>query len=310
MALTFEQTKRGYAALWDKAKFTQEAKATAVADRIISHKDVFLSVQQATGVPWWMVGCMLYRESNLDLGTYLGNGQSLSRVTTEVPAGRGPFRTFLAGAIDAIELEGMQKLAPWTLEKVLYWLERFNGEGYFGHNVNDPYLWSWTNLYDIGKFDSDGHFNAGLRDPQGGCAAIMKALFVIDPASMPPRETALPSTSPTVTPSTQPATTPSTVTPMDNTTASSPNTALQEIDKVLSVASNELPTIIGFLSTFIPQLKALQPFLGLLPVAINAVHEIEKATGQGGVPSISAVVSHLTPGQPNAPALGQQGTGT
>src|SRR6185295_13002724 len=117
MAFTFEQTKSGYAALWDrailKAQFANVAMNTA--RRIIALRSYFIPVQDATGVPWWMIGCMLFRESDLNVHTYLGNGQSLNRRTTEVPAGRGPFPDFASGAIDAIELEGMQGIA-WTLE--------------------------------------------------------------------------------------------------------------------------------------------------------------------------------------------------
>lgn len=42
----------------------------------------------------------------------------------------------------------------------------------------------------------------------------------------------------------------------------------------------------------------------LLPVAIQAVEAVEKATGKTPEDATKAVIDHLTPGQPNAPSLG------
>src|SRR5215472_2163923 len=179
MAYSFEQTKKGYASLWDAATImpAHVADAQKVAAGIVAKKGAFIAVQNATGVPWPMVGAMLYRESNLDLNTYLGNGQSLHQVTTIVPKGRGPFATFQDGAVDALTLQGMTGIAPadWTIERVLYWLERFNGQGYFNRG-NSPYLWSWTDQYHGGKFVRDGVYDSNTWDAQGGCVAILKTL--------------------------------------------------------------------------------------------------------------------------------------
>ena len=101
--------------------------------------------------------------------------------------------------------------------------------------------------------------------------------------------------------------------PMDQNqpvpTASKPD-ILGDIENALTAANTVLPQIIGFLGTFIPQLKALSPFLNLLPVAINAIKAIHDAQGTGLVTSASAVISHLTPGQPNAAPLAGQPQGT
>lgn len=176
---TFAQTRHGYANLWDQAIIKPEhhANAVAVAQRIAQHHAELQAVEDATDVPWWWIGCALYRESDLDFNTYLGNGQTLKKPTTEVPAKRGPFDSFLAGAIDALTLEGLMHLPPeqWTLEFALYTWERFNGQGYMSKGPS-PYIWSWTSLYQAGKFTSDGHYVSSVVDEQGGCAAILKAM--------------------------------------------------------------------------------------------------------------------------------------
>lgn len=41
----------------------------------------------------------------------------------------------------------------------------------------------------------------------------------------------------------------------------------------------------------------------LLPVALKAVDTVEQATGKPTAAAVQEVVDHLTPGQPNSPAL-------
>src|SRR6266566_8128063 len=103
MAFTFEETKVGYGKLWRRAVVRPEKKVLAqdIAQKVVEEKSRYLLVEQATGVPWFVVGVLHYRESDFNFGTYLGNGQSLLRMTTEVPVGRGPFASFGEGAIDA-----------------------------------------------------------------------------------------------------------------------------------------------------------------------------------------------------------------
>ena len=184
---TYAETKTGYHNLWNKAAVRPEKAAAAnkLAEKILSepYQSTFKKVEDVTGVPWFLVAALLERESSLDLNTYLGNGEKLDQVTHLVPAGRGPFKNFQAGAVDALTYEGMTGIAPsdWTVERMLYWAERFNGEGYFGKNINSPYLWSWTNLYTSGKYVADGKFSSSEVDPQPGVAAILKALAEASP---------------------------------------------------------------------------------------------------------------------------------
>lgn len=260
MTYTFEQVKKGYANLWDQAQVKPQFNSIAMqtAKKIIDHEGQLKEVEAATDVPWYVVGCMLYRESNLDFNTYLGNGQSLHRVTTEVPAGRGPFSSFLEGAIDALRLEGLYKLGPatWVLEFILYGIEKLNGFGYFSHGINSPYLWSWTTLYTHGKFTSDHGFDPNFTDPQGGCAAILKALFEIDPTLMPSR----------VAKGKPPMTTPA------------PATTPPSID--IAAITKGLETVVGFLpllTKIFPPLAPVAPFIPLIQGGLKLLEELESS---------------------------------
>lgn len=88
-----------------------------------------------------------------------------------------------------------------------------------------------------------------------------------------------------------------------------PSHRLQDIQDALVHAQSTLPQLLGFLSNFIPQLRAILPFLNLLPVAIQGVAAVQQATGMNTPNAIGVVQAHLTPGQPDAPALEQQAGG-
>ncbi len=76
-----------------------------------------------------------------------------------------------------------------------------------------------------------------------------------------------------------------------------------EIENGLTVAEEILPTLFGALGMFFPQFAMFAKFLPLLPVLVKAVDTVGQATGAPIHQNIAAVVDHLTPGQPNAPAL-------
>jgi hypothetical protein len=95
-----------------------------------------------------------------------------------VPAGRGPFRTFEEGALDALRLKGYQNIRDWSVARCLYEAERFNGFGYVSRGINSPYLWSYTDLYTRGKYVSDGVWSVRAVSSQCGVVPIMKAMGI------------------------------------------------------------------------------------------------------------------------------------
>jgi hypothetical protein len=128
-------------------------------------------------VPWFWIGIVHNLEGNCNFSTYLGNGQSLSRRTTMVPPGRGPFKTWEDGAVDALNLLSLPQITDWSLPRCLYQFEAWNGFGYVKYNINSPYLWSFSSLYSCGKYVSDGEFDDSAVSAQCGAAVILKALI-------------------------------------------------------------------------------------------------------------------------------------
>lgn len=129
------------------------------------------------GIKWYMVAVIHEMECSQSFSCYLGNGQLLSKVTTIVPKGRGPFASFEEGAMDALKLQGADKITDWSMGHILYFLEGYNGYGYVKRGINSPYLWSGSNHYIKGKYVSDGKFDPEAVSAQIGVALLLQALI-------------------------------------------------------------------------------------------------------------------------------------
>ncbi len=172
-----------YAGWWDRMtiKTSRVKEFEKIAARLVGFKDRYLPIEKATGVKWYHIALLHLRESNNDFSTYLGNGEPLNRITRLVPKGRGPFKTFEAGAIDALKIDGLNKIKDWRLEKVLYYSELYNGAGYDLRGLPSPYLWGGTNIQKPGKYVRDGVFSGTTWDTQPGIAPILKTMARLDP---------------------------------------------------------------------------------------------------------------------------------
>lgn len=155
----------------------------------IDNKDIYITIENQSGVRWYHVAIIHRREGNANFQTYLGNGQSLKHRTTEVPIGRGPFSSFVAGALDALKVDGLSDIIDWRLEKILYFCEVFNGGGYSRLGLPSPYLWGGTNIQERGKFTSDHHLDRTVWDTQPGCAPLLMAIAALDTTIRFERET-------------------------------------------------------------------------------------------------------------------------
>jgi lysozyme family protein len=180
-----------YAKQWDgmTIKPARVAEFDRYARRLLAHKAEYHAIEDATGVPWWLVAVLHLRESDANFTTYLGNGQSLARKTTVVPIGRGPFKSFFDGAVDALRIDGLSSIKDWRLEKALYYCELFNGPGYHNRGLPAPYVWGGTSIQKPGKFVRDHVFSDRVMDPQPGCAPIIATIAKLDPSVTFARET-------------------------------------------------------------------------------------------------------------------------
>jgi lysozyme family protein len=179
------EEKKRIAALLKTAKITKEVAwyKKVFAPKIIKNKRVYRMIADALDCPLVLPALLHSREMGSDVGkflAYLGNGQPYNKKTTIVPKGRGPFPTFSAGAIDALSLKKIQEIKEWSIERLFYECERYNGFGYRAKGINTPYVYSYTNHYTQGHYVKDFTFSKTAKDGNIGVLALYKILCEMD----------------------------------------------------------------------------------------------------------------------------------
>ena len=76
----------------------------------------------------------------------------------------------------------LETITEWSIERICFELERFNGWGYrkFHKTTLTPYLWSGTTHYARGKYVADGKWDSTHVSKQTGAMALLKRLMELD----------------------------------------------------------------------------------------------------------------------------------
>ena len=149
--------------------------------RLRQGQSIYQQLGDELGIPWPFIGVIHGMECGFNFTTHLHNGDPLAARTTHVPAGRpaagSPPFTWRESARDALIFKGYHQIDEWSVARQLYLLERYNGMGYRRRGVPTPYLWSFSTLYDKGKFVADGRFDPQAVSRQCGAALMLKAML-------------------------------------------------------------------------------------------------------------------------------------
>lgn len=158
------------------------ADVDAIVDKIVTGKSLYQDVSQKVNAPWFYIAAIHNMESGLRFDRHLHNGDPLTARTRQVPANRpadgNPPFTWQESAFDALKIKKIDRVADWSLARILYQLEAYNGWGYrkYHPHVKSPYLWSFSNHYSSGKYVADGTWSETAGSRQGGAAVIIKRL--------------------------------------------------------------------------------------------------------------------------------------
>lgn len=192
--MDMESLKATNARRWSEAKLLRDFNS--VARRLIAAKSHYQAVSNHTGVPWPFIAVVHEREASQAWDRQLAQGDPLNRPSIHVPAGRGPFSTWEAGAFDALvhcaPFAALNK--DWSIGSLLAKLEEYNGLGYAeGPTTHfadgtirkyqptaSPYIWAGTDQYVSGKYVRDGVYDPNFVDRQLGCAGLLKAMMELD----------------------------------------------------------------------------------------------------------------------------------
>jgi len=182
-----------YETLFDTCKTgtSRQADVSTTVRNIAAKRGRYETLQKALGVPWAFVGVVHSLEAGLRFDRHLHNGDPLTARTVHEPSGRPvgtpPF-TWEKSAQDALTLKRLNEWSDWSLAGILYELEEYNGFGYrlYHPDIRSPYLWSFSNHYQKGKYVSDGKYDPNAVSQQCGGAVLLRAMVdggVIEPPS-------------------------------------------------------------------------------------------------------------------------------
>lgn len=154
---------------------------------ILAGKERYINVEKVTGVPWYIIGCIHFKEASCNFAGVLHNGEKIigtGKKTSIVPKGLGPFWTWEQAAVDALSNSSRWKkikAGGREIGEILYACERYNGTGYIsgaGKEETSPYLWARSNINDDkGKYVSDGKFDPeATTQKTTGLAVLIKEL--------------------------------------------------------------------------------------------------------------------------------------
>jgi lysozyme family protein len=133
------------------------------------------------GIPWIFIGVIHAMECGFNFAAHLHNGDPLTGRTAHVPAARpvegSPPFTWRHSAVDALKMKRFHEVDDWTVPHMLFLLEKFNGFGYRMRQAVTPYLWSFSNLYQKGKYVKDGVFDSEAVSKQCGAALVLKSVL-------------------------------------------------------------------------------------------------------------------------------------
>lgn len=174
MTFTFEELEAGYTKLW--AGMLVKANGAVIAQAVAHKLEKIKDYYQGTSVPWQFLAAIHHREADNNLKTQLLNGEHWDKKTTLVPKGLGPWSSFQEALKFAVTQDGLDQISEWSIERLLYQAEKWNGFGYRRRGINSPYVWSYTNQYHGGKYVADGKFDPAAWDQQIGVAALFKFL--------------------------------------------------------------------------------------------------------------------------------------
>lgn len=169
---------------WSKCKINSDRDGlfTTVAARLTAPaaKTRYKAVEAKTGVPWWFIAVTHEREASQSWTKSLAQGDPWNKVSTHVPAGRGPFKSWEDAAYDALVNcpPYAARNKDWSAGGSLAMLEKYNGLGYSARGVPSPYIWSGTDQYVKGKFIADHVYDPNTVDKQLGCAGLLKKMNV------------------------------------------------------------------------------------------------------------------------------------
>ena len=185
-SIDFNAIRTEYINLWNTMAIRpdRQGDAASLAAKIARGADRYCSVaaEFSNSLPWYVIGILHAMECNCEFKEHLHNGDPLTARTVHVPKNRPPLWEpswqWEISARDAITVDGLDKVNDWSLPRILFTFERYNGFGprrRFGRAT--AYLWSYSNHFVRGKYVGDGQWDPEAPSRQAGAAVLLRQLI-------------------------------------------------------------------------------------------------------------------------------------
>jgi lysozyme family protein len=181
----FESLKSDYETLFNACKIRDSSRSDVnwYVNQLLEARNQSLWVEAAKNVccPWYFVGITHAMEAAFGFKAHLHNGDPIRNKTVQVPEGRppqwNPPSDWVSSATDALTFDGFANQSDWSLPRMLYRWETYNGFRSRRNGINTPYLWSFSNHYSRGKYVADNVWDPDAVSKQCGAAVILKGLL-------------------------------------------------------------------------------------------------------------------------------------
>ncbi len=160
----------------------QAGEVRRFATIFAQNRERYETVSRATGIPAELIAAIHYRESSMNFGTYLHQGDPLGRPAVHHPRDIPVFHRWEDAAIHALQQkDGVRQALGITADTtdaaaLATFAERYNGLGYHNRGLASPYAWSGTSIYQGGRYVADGVFDPRSWDQRPGVIALMSGL--------------------------------------------------------------------------------------------------------------------------------------
>jgi lysozyme family protein len=180
-ASTYAALAAEYRALFDSVvpDPARRGEVARMAASVEANRTRYEAISARTRVPWFFIGLIHGMESGFDFAMHIHNGDPLPGRTVSRPRGRPaagkPPYSWDDSAVDALAYKRFTGRADWSLARILWRLELYNGFGYRKRGLCSPYLWAFSNHF-RGGFYVDGGFDPKAAPRQIGTALVLKVL--------------------------------------------------------------------------------------------------------------------------------------
>jgi len=161
---------------------SQQNELRLFQENWVAHKARYQRVAAKTGVPAELIAAIHYRESSMDFGTYLHQGDKLGKKAVHVPKNIPIFYEWEPAAVHALNMkkglrEGLGMTEDTTDEVAMTsYAEAYNGLGYSQRGVASPYVYAGTDQYKKGLYVSDGKYSKDAKDRRLGVLALTRGI--------------------------------------------------------------------------------------------------------------------------------------